>query len=168
VHAAVPFYGVYDLTDRHGHYDDDTFVELLTRLVMETGLDEDPEHWAAYSPLDCISEDAPPMFVIHGDRDVLVPVGGARRFVELLRERSRQPVVYTELHGAQHAFEVFPSFRTVQTVEFVERFLHHVHHGYLERSSDPEVVEPVPDDSDQQPLHASEVHEPGNVEAGSA
>jgi acetyl esterase/lipase len=165
VQAAVPFYGVYDLTDRHKHYDE-TFVELLTRVVMEVGLDEDPDHWASYSPLDRITDDAPPMFVIHGDRDVLVPVGGARRFVELLRERSNEPVVYAELRGAQHAFEVFPSFRTVQTVEFVERFLHHVHAGYLARSSDPEVIEPVVDDSEVEPRHASEVHTVETVEAG--
>jgi hypothetical protein len=75
-------------------------------------------------------------------------------------------VVYAELRGAQHAFEVFPSFRTVQTVEFVERFLHHVHAGYLARSSDPEVVEPVVDDSDVEPRHASEVHTVETVEAG--
>ena len=159
VQAAVPFYGVYDLTDREGHYGESrllTFTDLLARVVMEVGLDEDPEHWSSYSPLDRIHPDAPPMFVIHGDRDVLVPVASARSFVERLREVSRSPVVYAELQGAQHAFEVFPSFRTVQTVEYVERFLHHVHSKYLDRSRDPEVVEPVPDDSDEEPHRAVE------------
>ena len=56
-------------------------------------------------------------------------------------------MVYAELHGAQHTFEVFPSFRTVNTVEYVERFLHHVHAEYLERSAAPEAIEPVPDDA---------------------
>jgi acetyl esterase/lipase len=143
--AAVPFYGVYDLTDRDGNYNS-TFVRLMTDIVMGVGLDDAPEAWAAYSPIDRITADAPPMFVIHGDRDVLVPVPIARSFVAALREVSTQPVVYAELHGAQHAFEVFPSFRTVHTVEFVERFLHHVHREYVERSADPEIVEPVPDD----------------------
>jgi len=159
VQKAVPFYGVYDLTDREGHYGESrllTFTDLLARVVMEVGLDEDPEHWSSYSPLDRIHPDAPPMFVIHGDRDVLVPVASARSFVERLREVSRSPVVYAELQGAQHAFEVFPSFRTVQTVEYVERFLHHVHSKYLDRSRDPEVVEPVPDDSDEEPRRAVE------------
>ena len=145
VQAAVPFYGVYDLTDRDGNYDS-TFVRLMTDVVMGVGLGDSPESWASYSPLDRITADAPPMFVIHGDRDVLVPVAIARSFVTKLREESTQPVVYAELHGAQHAFEVFPSFRTVNTVEYVERFLHHVHGEYLERSATPEAVEPVPDD----------------------
>ena len=143
VQAAVPFYGVYDLTDRDGNYHS-TFVRLMTDVVMGVGLGDSPESWASYSPLDRITADAPPMFVIHGDRDVLVPVAIARSFVAKLREESTQPVVYAELHGAQHAFEVFPSFRTVNTVEYVERFLHHVHAEYLERTAAPEAVEPVP------------------------
>jgi hypothetical protein len=32
-------------------------------------------------------------------------------------------VVYAELPGAQHAFEIFPSVRTHHTVHAVERFL---------------------------------------------
>jgi acetyl esterase/lipase len=162
VQAAVPFYGVYDLTDRDQHYgDSSSFTDLLTRAVMEVGLAEDPDHWAAYSPLDRITEDAPPMFVIHGDRDVLVPVAGARRFVADLRRTSKRIVAYAELRGAQHAFEVFPSFRTVETVEFVERFLHNVHSRYLDRTDTPEAVEPVPDDSDEEPRHAGEPHPDG-------
>lgn len=158
VQAAVPFYGVYDLTDRDRNYDSTfmSFTELISRVMMEVGVEEDPERWAAYSPLDRITDDAPPMFVIHGDRDVLVPVAGARRFVRDLREVSRAAVVYAELRGAQHAFEIFPSFRTVQTVEYVERFLHHIHSRYLDRSTSPEVVEPVPDDSDERPRRGSD------------
>jgi acetyl esterase/lipase len=143
--AAVPFYGVYDLTDRDRNYRS-TFVKLMTDIVMGVGLDDSPESWAAYSPLDRITEDAPPMFVIHGDRDVLVPVAIARSFVAALRKVSRNPVLYAELAGAQHAFEIFPSFRTVHTVEFVERFLNHVHATHVARSADPAVVETVPDD----------------------
>ena len=176
VQAAVPFYGVYDLTDREGDYpksalpEQYSFTGLLAQLVMGVGVDESPEHWAAYSPIDRVSADAPPMFVVHGDVDALVPVAGARRFVAKLRAESEQPVVYAELHGAQHAFEVFPSFRTVRTVEYVERFLHHVHAEYLARTSDPSATQPVPDDVDAEPLHADEVDhaEEVTVEAGSA
>jgi dipeptidyl aminopeptidase/acylaminoacyl peptidase len=70
--------------------------------------------------------------VIHGDRDVLVPVAGARRFVQQLRAVSDAPVLYAELVGGQHAFEVFPSARAVRAVEAVERFLHHEHSKYLD------------------------------------
>lgn len=146
VQAAVPFYGVYDLTDRL-NLNGPQFRDLMAKVVMGIPIDEDPEAWAAYSPIDRISPEAPPMMVIHGDRDVLVPVGGAREFVSELREISKEPVVYTELHGAQHAFDIFPSIRTVTTVEAVERFLHHIHAEYLNsRDSSPESAAPKPDD----------------------
>lgn len=161
VQAAVPFYGVYDLTDRDGNYNS-TFVRLMTDVVMGVGLEHSPEAWSAYSPLDRITADAPPMFVIHGDKDVLVPVEIARSFVRELRSVSTSPVVYAELRGAQHAFEIFPSFRTVHTVEYVERFLHHVHSGYLAGAAAPGAVEPVPDDDpDIEPAHAGGA--PANV-----
>ena len=130
VQAAVPFYGVYDLTDREGH-NGRQFTDLLTKTVMGVTMKESPAAWAAYSPLDRITEEAPAMMVIHGDKDVLVPVEGARSFAEALRKTSKSPVVYAELHGAQHAFEIFSSFRTVNAVQAVERFLNHIYNDYL-------------------------------------
>jgi acetyl esterase/lipase len=130
VQAAVPFYGVYDLTDRQG-YNGRQFTDLLTKTVMGVSLDDQPDAWSAYSPIDRITNQAPPMMVIHGDKDVLVPVEGARDFVAALSAASPNPVVYAELHGAQHAFEIFSSFRTVNAVQAVERFLSHIHAGYL-------------------------------------
>jgi len=66
---------------------------------------------------------APPFCVLHGERDTLVPVGDARRFVAELRAVSREPVVYAELAGAEHAFDMLPSIRTARVVETIERFL---------------------------------------------
>ena len=36
---------------------------------------------------------------------------------------STQPVLYAEMQGAQHAFEIFPSARAAKVIEGVERFL---------------------------------------------
>ncbi len=46
-----------------------------------------------------------------------------------VRAVSRNPVLYAEMTGAQHAFEVFPSYRTARVIEGVERFLHSVRTG---------------------------------------
>jgi len=131
VQAAVPFYGVYDFLDR-GSDHNKVFTDFLERMVMGVSPSQHEALWKSYSPVDHISADAPPFFVIHGDRDVLVPVEGARRFVQMLSAVSENEVVYSELLGAQHAFEVFPSPRSVQAVEAVERFLHHVHNDHLD------------------------------------
>ena len=50
-------------------------------------------------------------------------MGQARAFVERLREVSKNPVVYAELPGAQHAFDTFPSIRSAHVVRAIERYL---------------------------------------------
>ena len=142
VQAAVPFYGVYDMLDRNGDHNE-VFGQFVERMVMGVSAEQEQELWRDYSPLDHVGPDAPPMFVVHGDRDVLVPVAGARKFVEELRAVSDAPVLYAELVGGQHAFEVFPSARAVRTVEAVERFLHHEHDKYLAARSATGVPVPV-------------------------
>jgi acetyl esterase/lipase len=127
VRAAVPFYGVYDFTNRNGTWNKDTVKRFFEPMVMKKKLQDDPEAFAKASPMDQVRRDAPPFFVIHGDRDVLAPVQDAREFVRLLEAVSDAPVLYVEMKGAQHAFDVFPSYRTARIIEAVERFLHHVH-----------------------------------------
>ena len=75
------------------------------------------------SPIHHVREDAPPFFVIHGTTDNLAPVAQARRFVETLRQVSDEPVLYAELPGASHAFDVFYSTRTGTAIRAVDRFL---------------------------------------------
>lgn len=120
--AAVPFYGIYDWTNRDstGRSDMD---DLLGRLILKTTKDESPEVWHDASTMSWVGPDAPPFFVIHGANDSLVPVEQARSFVAMMRAESKNPVVYAELPGAQHAFEVFDSARTLFTVGAVHRFL---------------------------------------------
>jgi acetyl esterase/lipase len=90
---------------------------------MKARLRDDPERFRKASPVRLVHEGAPPFFILHGRHDLLVPVWTMRRFVEELRGVSRSPVVYAELPGGQHAFDVFPSIRTAHCVRAIERFL---------------------------------------------
>ena len=125
VDACVPFYGVHDVTGDpessglHGP----GLVDLLQRRVMKRTVLEDLAAFERASPDRRITESAPPMFVIQGANDTLVPPQVARRFVERLRAASRQPVAYLELPCAQHAFDVLASVRTRHTTLGVVRFL---------------------------------------------
>ncbi len=123
VQAAVPFYGVYDFTNRNGVWPAETLPWFLEPIVMKADLAEAPEAFAAASPIDQVHADAPPFFVIHGSLDVLAPIEDARDFVDRLRAVSRAPVYFLELRGAQHAFETFASIRANATVEAAARFL---------------------------------------------
>lgn len=130
IQAAVPFYAPYDFTNRNGHYAANVVPKFMGPWIIKAHLDEEPEKFAAASPLDQIHADAPPFLVIHGDNDTLAPVEGARDFVGELRAVSKAPVLYLELKGAQHAFEIFPSIRANHVVRAVARFLDTVHAEY--------------------------------------
>jgi acetyl esterase/lipase len=124
VAAAVPFYGVYDFLDRHGHKGDGgAMVRWLERTVMPGPSAQDPAVWDLASPIALLRRDAPPFFVLHGTHDSLASVEDARYFAERLRAVSAQPVVYAELPGAQHAWDVFRSVRAMESVQAVTRFL---------------------------------------------
>jgi acetyl esterase/lipase len=123
VAAAVPFYGVYDLTDAGGVYYPELADYVFEKIVVKQRLADAPEIYKAASPTWRIHPQAPPFMVIHGDRDTLVPVGDARIFVERLRDASSNEVRYVELPGAEHAFDLWPSERTAAIAEGIGRFL---------------------------------------------
>jgi dipeptidyl aminopeptidase/acylaminoacyl peptidase len=96
---------------------------MLERTVVKRRYDEAPEVFEQASPLSHVHADAPPALIIHGDLDTLAPVAEARAFAEQLREKGRNPVVYVELRGAHHAFEILQSIRALHTIAAVDLFL---------------------------------------------
>ncbi|MGZ6752273.1 MAG: alpha/beta hydrolase, partial [Nocardioides sp.] len=97
---------------------------FLAPRILQRRWADDPEAFEEASPILRITEDAPDFFVIHGSVDSLVDVGQARLFVERLRRVSHRTVVYAELPGAQHAFDIFPSIRSAHMVRAIDRYLH--------------------------------------------
>ncbi len=122
VRAAVPFYGVYDWTNRDETGSPDLERLLGERIVKQTRIDAEDLYDQA-SPMSHVSADAVPMMLLHGTNDSLVPVAQARSMVDMLRAVSSNPVVYAEFPGAQHAYDVFSSNRTDASVAGIERFL---------------------------------------------
>ncbi|GHF82806.1 acetyl esterase/lipase [Amycolatopsis bartoniae] len=124
IQACAPHYGVYDFAATSGASASEYRLKtLLARYVVGKDPVQFLDDYIAASPLDRINDKAPPFFVIHGERDTMVPVAEAREFVRRLREASPNPVAYAEISGAQHAFDVFPSIRSAHVVRGVERFL---------------------------------------------
>jgi acetyl esterase/lipase len=125
VQVAIPHYGVYDLAGSTGTKAATKLRDLfLAERVMKTTWSEHPEVFEDASPILRITPEAPDFFVIHGAHDTLVPVDQARQFVARLRETSKRTVVYAELPGAQHAFDIFPSIRSAHVVRAIDRYLH--------------------------------------------
>ncbi|BBY53667.1 alpha/beta hydrolase [Mycobacterium koreense] len=126
VRAAVPFYGVYDMTGTVSRMHP-LLVPALQSYVFKQSRRRFPDVYQASSPVSYVGPDAPPFFVLHGRNDSLVPVEQGRDFAARLREASHNPVVYAELPYAQHAFEIFGSPRAHHTARAVEQFLAEVY-----------------------------------------
>ena len=131
VQVAVPFYGVYDLADEHGLHHHKGTIRFLENSILKMNLVGNENTFREASPYFQVHEKAPPMMVIHGAFDTLVPVATARVFVEELRRVSQNKVVYLECAKTQHAFDVIPSPRSEYVKFGVEKFLTWAYSQYL-------------------------------------
>lgn len=132
VRAAVAFYGLYDLLDAERRYYRHIRDWLMAKVVIKRDRDTDPDAFRRVSPTHRVHPGAPPFMVFHGEHDSLVPVDDARAFARRLEQVSSNPVLYVELPGSEHAFDLAPSLRCARVVEGIERFLR-------------TVVDPAPD-----------------------
>lgn len=124
VQAAIPFYGVYDFLVRYNqHPNREVYQRFLRGKVMHETVEQNPGLWDLASPVAQVHKDAPPFMVWHGTHDSLAVVQDARVFVDKLREVSAEPVIYVEMPGAEHAWEIVHSVRTEHTIDGVHRFL---------------------------------------------
>ena len=125
VQVAVPHYGVYDFAGATGLRSAELMRDnFLGPRILKKRFRDEPHEFEAGSPILRITEDAPDFFVMHGAHDTLVSVEQARQFVEKLRSTSHRSVVYAELPGAQHAYDVFHSIRSAHVVRAIDRYLH--------------------------------------------
>jgi acetyl esterase/lipase len=129
VHAAATLYGVYDFLNRHQVREN--WWGIFQRL-MGAHPEEAEERYREASPLDRVGADAPPFFVIHGTHDGLVPAAESELFVDALLAVSHRPVLYAEVPGANHGFDVVHSFRTHYVVSAIARFLEAARAGLLD------------------------------------
>ena len=82
----------------------------------------DPLERPSSSPLLHRAGAAPPFFLAHGDRDSYVHVSGAQAMHRKLLTESSEPVVYAQLPGGQHGFDLFRSLRSDAVVAGIETF----------------------------------------------
>ena len=82
----------------------------------------------ASSPLPYAQADAPPFFVAHGTNDTAASVEAAAQFADQLRGISASPVVYAQLPGAAHVFDMFRSLRLGSVIDGIEAFTAWVRH----------------------------------------
>ena len=119
--AAAPYYGVYDFTDFENMHE--MMLPFLERFVLKARYADEPERFKAASPISYAHSGAPPFFVLHGEKDELVPSGQSRAFCAALREAGATTVGYAELANAFHAFDITPTVRSRLAASAVADFL---------------------------------------------
>jgi acetyl esterase/lipase len=97
-------------------------VARATTWVFGAAPAEDPERYRRLSPITHVRPGLVPFLVVQGTGDNLVPSRQTRAFAERLRAQPGQQVIYVELPGAPHAFEVFHSLRAEAAASAVHRF----------------------------------------------
>lgn len=111
VDALVGMYGVYDMANRNRMR---APWAKIRNEVMLASVSEAPERYRAVSPIDHITPRTPPVLLVHGTNDTLVPIGEAEQFARALMAAGRS-VELVPVDGAQHAFDAVssPTSRTV-------------------------------------------------------
>jgi len=133
VQAAVPYYGVYDLTDPAKMHE--MMMQFLELFVMKERYDDNPEIFELASPINHVHKDAPPFFVLHGESDSVIPSVQARAFVDALRGAGASTLGYAELPNAHHAFDLFATVRSRLAADTVADFLGVVYGRHLRSQS---------------------------------
>lgn len=103
----------------------------------------DPQHISPLIADMCVDRTVPPVMIIHGDIDTLVPIEDSRIFYKALQERrvrdqqativGNKPTmslpkdVYIEVPGAHHAYNFMMSPRTLALGNAVIDWINHVH-----------------------------------------
>ena len=100
---------------------------LAVRAVLdgETGVGAVVGRYGYYGQL-APTRDLPDLLLLHGDHDLLVPPDQVRAFAERVRGTSRHRVVYAQIPGAHHDFDMFESIRAAAVAAAVEQFLDEV------------------------------------------
>jgi acetyl esterase/lipase len=111
-----------DATFQQGFEEADTSVSGAVCLFGYYGPVDRTRQPLPSSPFDYVRPDAPPILIAHGESDMLVPVQQARALSESLREVSVSPVVYAELPGGPHNFDLFHSIRFEILIDGIEAF----------------------------------------------
>ena len=123
VRGAVVLYGIANLVGMLEGAEHRLSTWLLERIVFRARFADDPEVFRRAQPLSYLSDKAPPILLLHGENDSLVPIEEARSFYELLRKAGAARVHMCEIPLAVHAFEITPSPLHQRAVRIIRCFM---------------------------------------------
>jgi acetyl esterase/lipase len=120
--AATAALTANDARFQQGFEEADTSVSACVGLYGYYGPVDRGRTSLPSSPRDYVHAGAPPFLIAHGAQDTLVPIAGARSFADELTGVSQSPVVWIDLPGAQHSFDLLRSIRFEALLDGIEAF----------------------------------------------
>ena len=76
VNSIIDLYGSTDILSLY-EQSKNTWKELIIDLVMNEKPDNDPESWNNLSPINFITQNSPPILILHGTKDSIIPFSQA-------------------------------------------------------------------------------------------
>ncbi len=125
VDACVGLSGIYDIV-RDDIFRNRFIKRLLEESVVGRSIVEDPECYRLHSPVTHIHADVPPVLLVHGTNDCLVPIAMANSFSQMLAKHSDNGCTLLKLPYAQHYSEMASSPRGLFVAQAVHAFLERV------------------------------------------
>lgn len=137
IQGAICFYGVMDFCNLYGTSHNDESGEMWAEQVIGADL-QDPAQLPLFKSASAIAQASehnepasiPDCLLIHGTHDSLVDVRESRLLAEKLCQVSENKVIYAEIPGAQHAYNMFRSIRSELVLTEVTRFAESIHQQY--------------------------------------
>lgn len=122
VKAIIDIYGTTDLVALHKDFVKNPLMIVLL-LLMGTDLEQNSEAWHNASPINFLSADSPPILVMHGVSDHVVPFSQS----ELLFEKAkkiRARVTFAPVEYSGHGWTLIPKGQTyLRTLPLLAQFL---------------------------------------------
>jgi acetyl esterase/lipase len=127
VQAVISYFGPADLTAPHP-----TAVDTILESFLGTTFSKDPQLFKNASPVSWVASGSPPLLLIHGDDDMLVPLSQSQEMLELYHKvKSSAELIVVK--GAGHDFSqassmpISPSINEIEsaTIRFLSQNLCH-------------------------------------------
>lgn len=123
VRAGVILYGLSDIAGIFEDHPNPVAHYLFEELVFCRRYREHQDVYRRSQPVSYLSAEIPPLLLIHGEHDVMIPILEARNFYDRLKQAGARRVHLCEVPLAPHAFEIAPTPLQQRTQRIIESFL---------------------------------------------
>lgn len=121
--GAVVLYGIANFVDIFEQYPNPIALYLFEELVFKKRYLDNPELYRLSQPLTYLHPKVPPILLVHGENDSLIPIEEARNFLAHLQTAGATRVHLCEIPLAPHAFELMPTPLHQRAVRIVRDFI---------------------------------------------